>query len=150
MTAIKSTILGICISLILTGFFLKLLPKGKMSKNMRNILSLLMLLIIISPLSRSYAIDWDSFKFDYENSASFSETEYKNRVVENLMILMQKDIEKYLKEKKLGYYSVVINTDSNNEISGVTVKIKSGYDPTEVERLVTKEFDLPCIVNIGN
>lgn len=153
MEELKNTIFCICISLILIGFFLKLTPKGKLSKNMKHLLSMVILLIILTPLSRGYNINWEAFGLEADISSEFSESDYKNRVVENVIALLKNDVEDYLKAENIGYYSVFVKVqdrEGDYEISKITVRIKSGYDPTEIEKKVSAEFDLPCEVIIGN
>ncbi len=152
MDEIKSTVLGVCVSLLLIGFFLKLSPKGKLTKNMRILLSMVILLIIITPLSRGYSINLDAFELGTDKSIQHSESDYRNIVVENVVTMLKSDVEVHLKENNFGYYSVLIETsekEGNAELEKIVVYIKSGYDPTKIQKSVTDKFSLPCDVIIG-
>ena len=150
MEEIKTTILGVCISLLLIGFFLKLSPKSKLTKNMKHLLSMVILLIIITPLSNNYNINWSAFGIGNDNLTEYTEDDYKNRVVVNVASIIKSDVEEHLYQERIGYYSVKINISENGEISEIIINIKSGYAPTTVEESVEKEFNLPCRVIIGN
>ncbi len=150
MEEIKTTVLGVCISLLLIGFFLKLSPKSKLTKNMKHLLSMVILLIIITPLSSNYNINWSAFGIGNDNLTEYTEDDYKNRVVVNVASIIKSDVEEHLHQEKIGYYTVKINISENGEISEIIINIKSGYAPTTVEESVEKEFNLPCRVIIGN
>ena len=151
MHDIKSIVAGICISLLLIGFFLKLSPDGAISKGYRYILSLVVLLIVISPLYGGYEINWDSF----DNNASaikYTHLDYENRIVNNVISLLKKDVEDCLRSHKVGFYSVkvlAVETYEGTEIKKIKVNIKSGFSPVEVEKMISGKFDLPCEAAIG-
>lgn len=152
MQDIKSIVIGISVSLLLIGFFLKLSPRGKMSKGIRHLLSMVVLLIIISPLSGGYELDLNDLGSDNSEVVSYSENDYEDRVVSNVMVLMQRDVEEYLNNEKFGYYSVDISTlqtDKGTELNEIIIHIKSGYSPENIEKSVSRKFGLPTKVVIG-
>lgn len=152
MDEIKSAVLGVCISLLLIGFFLKLSPKGKLTKNMRHLLCIVIMLIIIAPLSKGYSINWEVFSIEDNESAAYSKSDYTNRVVRNVIIMMENDIKKFLEEERIGLYNVHIESTEKadgTELNRIIVYIKSGYDPTKVEKIVKDKFQMPCKVIIG-
>ena len=151
MFEVKNTILGICISLLLIGFFLKLSPKGNLSKGMKYLLSMVILLIIISPLKGGIQIDLESFGLDVDTS-SYVQEDYEEKVVGGVIALMKKDVESFLYQENVGFYSVAVNTTETEEgieVREISVNIKSGYDPSRIEKAVSKKFGVPCRVTIG-
>ena len=151
MYEIKNTVLGIFIALLLIGFFLKLSPKGNLSKGMKYLLSLIVMLIVLAPLKGGFSIEFEDFNLNSYSPEKTAKT-YEERVVNSVVIMMKKDVEEYLKQEKFGYYSVsvnTVNTEEGVEIRGIVVNIKSGYDPSKVEKSVSKKFGLPCRATIG-
>lgn len=151
MYEIKNTILGICIALLLIGFFLKLSPKGNLTNGMKYLLSLIVMLIILAPLKGGFRIELDNFNLN-QYTPETTKKSYEERVVNNVVTMMKKDIEEYMTQEKFGFYSVLINTidtDEGTEVREIVIKIKSGYDPSKVEKAVSKKFGLPCRVTIG-
>ena len=68
MTNLKAVLLSICIALILIGFFLKLTPAGKNQRAIKNVLSLIIILVIASPLVSN--INYDTINIKSKETTS--------------------------------------------------------------------------------
>ena len=135
---------------MLIGFFLKLSPKGNLTNGMKYLLSLIVMLIILAPLKGGFRIKLEDFNLNQYKPETTKKT-YEERVVNNVVTMIKKDVEEYLTQEKFGFYSVLINTidtDEGTEVREIVINIKSGYDPSKVEKAVSKKFGLPCRVTI--
>ena len=102
MYEIKNTILGICIALLLIGFFLKLSPKGNLTNGMKYLLSLIVMLIILAPLKGGFRIKLEDFNLNQYKPETTKKT-YEERVVNNVVTMIKKDVEEYLTQEKFGF-----------------------------------------------
>ena len=151
MYEIKNTIFGICISLLLIGFFLKLTPEGKLSKSVKYLLSMVVLLVVLTPIKGGFEIDLRDINADF-NSYNYSQKTYEEKVVTSAITLIKEDVEDFLQKEKFGFYSIEISTvktDDATEIREIIVNIKSGFAPSAIEEAVSKEFGIPCRAIIG-
>lgn len=152
MNVIKATVLGICISLIVIGMFIKLIPKCKNEKGMRYLLSLVVLLIIITPFNKSFALNFSLPEIEDE-SLYYNNSEFYNKSMVNALTqVLNNDVSEFLNNEGIEYYSINILTEettNGEKICGIDLKIKSGYNPDEIEKIVNKRFDLPVNVEIG-
>lgn len=133
--------------------FVKLIPKGKTEKGMRHIISLILLLILIAPFNKGFALNLSMPDFSLNLSQDVKEREYKSLMAENLANVLENDIAEYLISKNIEYYRVSVVTeksDDDSKISGIVLNIKSGYNPVEIEKMITEKFDLPATIIIGN
>ena len=152
MNVIKATVLGICISLIVIGMFIRLIPKCKNEKGMRYLLSLVVLLIIITPFNKSFALNFSMPEIGIESSDSIDTESYNTGIVNSLAQVLEKNVSQFLTDEGIDCYSVdiLIQEGTNGkEICGIDVRVKSGYNPEEIKTLVYKKFDLPVNVEFG-
>lgn len=122
MNTLKNTVIMLSVSLIVMGFFIKFLPKGKFCENVKNIFALLMTVIVISLFFGGANIDLTSFDTDF--STDFSAENYTT-IAEQTLRLFSKRIETDLSENGFNVQGLTINyteTDDGVKIEGIVVK----------------------------
>ena len=153
MQNIKVTVLCLCMAMVAIGFIFKLFPKTLLKNNIKNLFSVIILLIIISPLSGSYDVKLpDTDLFSEEYSLEQYEEEHREFIARNTVKVYKASVIEYLNKKGIEVYGVEIQYEINGnsaDITGMTVYIKSGYSFSEVKNSVEKEFKIPVTVEAG-
>lgn len=151
MEQLKAVFVSVCTSLILIGFFAKLLPRRTLSRNMKSLLSFVVLLLILSPLIGSGGFRGFDVRGDAETTAE-SAKDYRVAVAEETVGVLKSRIERFLLKKEVGFYAVTIDynaSDDGVEIGAITVYLKSGFRPPEIQRMLKNEFRIDATVKVG-
>ena len=153
MQNIKETVICLCMAMVAIGFIFKLFPKTFLKNNIKNLFSIIILLIIISPLSGSYDVKMpDTDLFSEEYGAEQYEEEHRKFIAQNTVKVYKASVTDYLDKKGIEVYGVEIQYEINGnsvDITGMTVYIKSGYSFPKVKNSVEKEFKIPVTVEAG-
>ena len=152
MEQLKAVFVSVCTSLIFIGFFAKLLPRRTLSRNMKSLLSFVVLLLILSPLIGSGGFRGFDVRGDAETTASESKKDYRVAVAEETVGVLKARIERFLLKKEVGFYAVTIDystSDDGVEIGEIPVFLKSGLRPPEMQRMLKNEFRIDAKVKVG-
>jgi len=130
-----------------------IVPKTALKSNVKILFSVILVLIIVSPLKRNLTFSFDGFTDGhYEVNESQAQKEYREYTAEKTLALYSEQIENYLKEEGIGFYEVEIEYSLNEavaEIEGVYVYIRSGYSASEVKNKLERQFGVEMTVKVG-
>lgn len=147
MESIKTVAVTFCTLLIIIGFTLKMLPRGPLDKNMKIIISLMLLLVIISPLINNFSSKnievpskpqvTSSKEIDPDAIYIAAVDEFKSRV------------ENELKNEGYTYNSVVVSytkTGKEIAINKVTITVPDTTKSEKIKKLIYNKFLAPVSV----
>lgn len=147
MTNLKAVLLSICIALILIGFFLKLTPAGKNQRAIKNVLSLIIILVIASPLVSN--INYDTINI--KSKETTSTVDYSGLIENTTISLLKQRIEKAIADKGLDFSFVditVIEKNNSSKISAITVYVYNEADIQKVKTAVRDTLQIDVAVAI--
>lgn len=145
MQNIKTFILSVCIALIVIGFILKLSP-SKGQKPLKGILSMILILLILAPLTGAVKVELP--QFSKNNIAS---TDYSNLITNTTINLLKNRIEETLTQNQISFNDVIINSKSVNgstEITDITVYAINKEDVPKIKKLLLNQLNLEVAVAI--
>ena len=148
MAYLKSVLLSICIALILIGFFLKLTPTSKNQRAIKNVLSLIIILVIASPIASN--ISYDDVKG--KEKATTSAVDYSGLIEGTTVNLLKSRIENAIEQKGINFkYVDIMVTEKNNmtRISAITVYVESKEDIPKVKAAVRQALQLDVGVAVA-
>ncbi len=149
MGNLKSLLLSICIALILIGFLLKLTPAGKNQRAIKNVLSLIIVLVIASPIASN--ISYEDISFG--EKATTSAVDYSGLIEGTTVNLLKSRIEEAVLQKgiTLGFVDItVIEKNNSAQISAITVYVYNKADIQKVKAAVYDALKLDVAVAIIN
>lgn len=151
MTSIKEMALSFCVILIIIGFFLKLFPKNQLENNIRNLLSVILLLILVSPFVNAGSVDYKIPISDFSFEALENEQNYKETIINNTLKELKSQIKNYLNRENIEIYDIEINykiIDDSAEIKEIIIYAESKTNFGEIESLIEKEFGIKAIARV--
>ncbi len=135
------------VALILIGFILKLAPFGKGQKSVKSVLSLVMVMIIVSPLTTVANID----PHISINETSSEINDYSGLIEQTTVSLLKSRIEDVLDEYALAYNYVditVLNNADKVQITAITVYVNDSKYITKIKTAIRKELQLDVVVAV--
>lgn len=142
MGSIKSLAATLCISFIVVGFLSRLIPKTKLSSNLKNIFGLILIIIIISPFFKGIKVDFDKYESTYNMS---DDSKYENSIAQSTVKYLEKVIRKRLELENIGISYLKIEseeTENGTEIKGAVIKTS---DNEFAKKIIEDEYDIKVI-----
>lgn len=142
MGSIKSLAVTLCISFIAVGFISRLVPKARLSKNLKNIFGLIFIIVIISPFFKGIQIDFDKYKDTYD-SADISE--YESNIAKSTVKYLTEVISKRLELENIEVSYLKIEseqTENGTEIKGAVIKTNNN---SLAKKIIEGEYNINVI-----
>lgn len=115
---------------------MKLFPKNALEKSAKNILSLVLLTLILSPFlmdfSHSFNMDFESPKIEIDNSFVITET----------IKVLEENVEAYLREQNYAYYDVKIKYREKEDKGEIEKIIIYGEKKENIKKAVEEKFSI--------
>ncbi len=139
----KGSIITICVFLIASGFLLKLFPKSKLDNSVKILLSVLTLIMIISPLFKSIAVKKPEISFRENINKEKAEKYYKSYVGEKTLEKYLQSIREHLKSKGISFEAIESEyeiTDSAIELKYIVAICKNEKEGEIAKQEIEKQF----------
>ena len=147
MSTIKTALISFCTLLIIIGFFLKILPRSSLDKNMKLVISLVLLLVLVSPFFKSFNAKDLNVSSDLSSSYTVSQDEnglYKAAVEE-----FKSRVQEELKKAGYDFESVTVNytkTGDTIAINKIIITTKESKNKEKMKNHIYDKFLAPVTI----
>lgn len=147
----RDSIITLCVFLIASGFFFKLFPKSKLENSLKLLLSVLTLILIISPLFNSLAIKKPDLSFNESINKEKAEKYYKSYIGEKTLEKYLQSIEDHLENEGIAFETIEAEyemTDSAIELKYIVVICESEKEGENARKEIEKHFGVKARAEI--
>ena len=146
MSSIKTIAITFCTLLIIIGFILKMLPRGPLDKNMKTVISLVLLLVLVSPFTKNFT----SANIDTP-STTFSSSEQKDpdAIFTAAVNEFKTRVENELENAGYSFSEVSVNytkTGDTIAINKITITVPGTKNHEKIKKIIRDKFLAPVTV----